>query len=124
MSGSDGRQSADRRAAPIDALPVEFAAAQLPDPPGMSVRPAGILRKLARWLGSACVTAALVLIRSYQAWVRPNLVGSCKFCPSCSDYAAEALQLHGVWRGGRLAVRRLARCHPFSAGGIDPVPAP
>ncbi|UCC31359.1 MAG: membrane protein insertion efficiency factor YidD [Phycisphaerales bacterium] len=63
-------------------------------------------------------------IRCYQASLRPLLFGSCKFCPTCSEYAIEALQTHGLGRGLALAVRRLARCHPFSPGGIDPVPDP
>lgn len=68
------------------------------------------------------VRPVVLAIRTYQAVLRPLLIGSCKFCPSCSDYAIEALRLHGPWRGGLLALRRLLRCHPFSAGGIDPVP--
>ena len=71
------------------------------------------------------VTLLLVsLLRCYQGMIRPHLIGSCKFCPSCSDYAIEALHTHGPWRGSVLAARRLARCHPFSRGGIDPVPGP
>ncbi len=64
------------------------------------------------------------VLRCYQGMIRPHLIGSCKFCPSCSDYAIEALHMHGPWRGSVLAARRLARCHPFSRGGIDPVPDP
>ncbi len=63
-------------------------------------------------------------IRCYQASLRPLLFGSCKFYPTCSEYAIEAFQTHGLWRGLVLAVRRVARCHPFSPGGIDPVPDP
>ncbi|RJP36258.1 MAG: membrane protein insertion efficiency factor YidD [Phycisphaerales bacterium] len=72
----------------------------------------------------AATTFALVLIRAYQAFVRPQLVGTCKFHPSCSEYASEALMRFGLWRGGRLAAARLLRCHPFSPGGLDPVPPP
>lgn len=64
----------------------------------------------------------LGLIRMYQVIVRPHLIGTCKFVPTCSDYAAEAVQTQGPWRGGRLAVRRVCRCHPWGRGGIDPVP--
>ena len=64
----------------------------------------------------------IALIRFYQFAVRPFLIGSCKFCPSCSEYATEAIQTHGSWRGSLLAARRVLRCHPFSRGGIDPVP--
>lgn len=68
------------------------------------------------------VRLCLVLITLYQGLVRPLLVGSCKFCPTCSEYAATALKTHGLLRGGRLGLRRILRCHPFSPGGIDPVP--
>ena len=64
------------------------------------------------------------LIRSYQIIIRPHLLGSCKFCPTCSQYAIEALLARGLFRGSVLAVRRVVRCHPFSPGGIDPVPSP
>lgn len=63
-------------------------------------------------------------IRAYRAWISPLLPASCRFHPSCSSYALEALQQHGPLRGPWLAFRRLARCHPFHRGGIDPVPAP
>lgn len=62
------------------------------------------------------------LIRCYQGLVRPLLFGACKFCPSCSEYGIEALHTHGALRGSWLTVRRLARCHPFSRGGLDLVP--
>lgn len=68
-------------------------------------------------------TIVVFIIRCYQGLVRPHLVGSCKFCPTCSEYAIEALHAHGLRRGLTLALARLARCHPFSRGGIDPVPA-
>lgn len=73
---------------------------------------------------SRLVAVPVGLIRCYQAVVRPLLIGTCKFCPSCSEYAIEALRTHGLARGTWLAARRVARCHPFSAGGIDPVPPP
>jgi putative membrane protein insertion efficiency factor len=66
--------------------------------------------------------ALLALIRVYQQWVSPLLGPRCRFIPSCSAYAAEALQRHGPWRGGWLSVRRLSRCHPFTPCGCDPVP--
>ena len=64
----------------------------------------------------------LVLIRVYQRFVSPYTPPSCRFYPSCSAYAVDAIARYGAWRGGYLAVRRLLRCHPFRAGGYDPVP--
>jgi putative membrane protein insertion efficiency factor len=64
----------------------------------------------------------IALIRLYQAAVRPVLIGSCKFHPTCSEYAVEAVRLHGPWRGAVMAARRLGRCRPLSSGGYDPVP--
>jgi hypothetical protein len=61
-------------------------------------------------------------IRIYQAALSPYLGGTCKFYPSCSRYAAEAVELHGARRGAWLALKRLLRCRPFSHGGFDPVP--
>lgn len=58
----------------------------------------------------------------YRCAVAPLLVGTCRFTPSCSHYAEDAVRRFGPVRGGRLAVGRLLRCHPFSAGGWDPVP--
>jgi putative membrane protein insertion efficiency factor len=62
------------------------------------------------------------LIRGYQRFVSPALPPSCRFHPSCSQYALEAVTRHGALKGGWLAARRLARCHPFHPGGFDPVP--
>ncbi|NBX36839.1 MAG: membrane protein insertion efficiency factor YidD [Planctomycetes bacterium] len=65
-----------------------------------------------------CVRA----VRFYQRALSPVLGGRCRFHPSCSHYAVEAIERHGAWRGGCLTVRRLARCHPWGACGEDPVP--
>lgn len=62
------------------------------------------------------------LIRSYQYGISPFLGRSCRFHPSCSEYAVESLQRHGVLKGLALALRRLGRCHPWHPGGFDPVP--
>jgi putative membrane protein insertion efficiency factor len=67
--------------------------------------------------------AIRVLIRAYQLLVSPMLPPSCRFLPSCSDYAAEAVARHGAVRGLYLAMRRLLRCHPWGGSGYDPVPA-
>ena len=66
--------------------------------------------------------AALFLIRGYKVLVSPVLVGGCRFSPSCSDYAAEAIALHGAGRGTWLGLRRVVKCHPFGPAGFDPVP--
>jgi putative membrane protein insertion efficiency factor len=63
-----------------------------------------------------------LLIRGYQRLLSPLLPASCRFYPSCSQYALEAVNRHGALKGTWLAARRLARCHPFNAGGFDPVP--
>ena len=64
----------------------------------------------------------LVLLRGYRRWISPALGQRCRFAPSCSAYAMEALTVHGAGRGSWLTLRRIARCHPFSPGGHDPVP--
>jgi len=69
------------------------------------------MHKIIRWL-----------IRLYQRGISPLLGPRCRFYPSCSQYALEALDTHGLLRGLWLALRRLARCHPLNPGGFDPVP--
>lgn len=64
----------------------------------------------------------LVLIGSYRKLISPLLGPHCRFAPTCSAYAAEAIREHGGVRGGWLAIKRVARCHPWSAGGVDHVP--
>jgi len=66
----------------------------------------------------------ILLIRTYQLLLSPLLGNHCRFYPSCSQYAVEAIERHGPWRGSLLAVRRILRCHPWRPGGIDPVPEP
>jgi uncharacterized protein len=61
-------------------------------------------------------------VRAYQLFVSPLLPPSCRFLPSCSEYAIEAIARHGALRGMNLALRRLARCHPWGGSGYDPVP--
>jgi len=64
------------------------------------------------------------VLRGYKRFVSPMLPHACRFVPTCSEYAMEAVELHGALRGSWLAARRLARCHPFARAGFDPVPAP
>ncbi|MEO6331157.1 MAG: membrane protein insertion efficiency factor YidD [Gemmatimonadaceae bacterium] len=64
----------------------------------------------------------ILLVRGYQVGISPLLPASCRYYPTCSAYAVEAIERHGAARGGWLALRRIARCHPFRAGGFDPVP--
>lgn len=64
----------------------------------------------------------VLLIRAYRLLVSPLLGRHCRFHPSCSEYTLEALQRHGLWKGSRLALRRIGSCHPWHAGGFDPVP--
>ncbi len=84
----------------------ELAAHAIPDPQG----PALVTRVL------------MAAVTSYRRFVSPLLPPRCRFEPSCSAYALEALQVHGAARGLWLATARIARCHPFNPGGYDPVP--
>ena len=74
------------------------------------------------WPSVAVLYGLRAVIRTYQCIISPVLGPRCRFAPSCSGYALEALQLHGPWRGSWYAVRRIARCHPWGTGGYDPVP--
>jgi putative membrane protein insertion efficiency factor len=71
---------------------------------------------------SVLARALLLLIEAYRVALSPLLGGFCRFEPSCSRYAQEAVERHGALRGARLTVGRLLRCHPFRRGGFDPVP--
>ena len=66
--------------------------------------------------------ALILVIRGYQLWISPLLPSACRYYPTCSAYAVEAIQKHGAVNGSWLAIRRIARCHPFRSGGYDPVP--
>jgi putative membrane protein insertion efficiency factor len=67
-------------------------------------------------------TLLLGALRAYRYLLRPMLGANCRFYPSCSDYASEAIARHGAARGAWLAMRRVGRCHPWHPGGYDPVP--
>ncbi|HIU34537.1 MAG TPA: membrane protein insertion efficiency factor YidD [Candidatus Pullichristensenella excrementigallinarum] len=66
--------------------------------------------------------AMLAAIRFYRRYISPGLPPSCRFSPTCSEYAMEAIEKYGAVKGGYLAVRRILKCHPFHKGGYDPVP--
>ncbi len=68
-------------------------------------------------------TLLLALLRAYQYLLSPWVGGSCRYWPTCSEYAREAIERHGAARGAYMAAARLARCHPYGAGGVDPVPS-
>jgi putative membrane protein insertion efficiency factor len=85
-------------------------------PPAVALRPTVAL------LPAFPVRLALLLIRAYQLWAPHYLKGHCRYSPSCSQYAREALERHGLARGLWLTARRIARCHPLGASGYDPVP--
>ena len=72
------------------------------------------MRKIMLWI-------ALKTIRFYQYAVSPHFPPCCRYVPSCSAYAYEAVQKYGPWRGSVMALKRLLRCHPFHAGGYDPL---
>jgi hypothetical protein len=78
-----------------------------------------MLRTLVR---GGLTRALLAMIAVYKVALSPLFAGSCRFVPSCSSYAWEAVEKHGPLKGGWLALRRLARCHPFCDGGLDQVP--
>ncbi|MDE6309884.1 MAG: membrane protein insertion efficiency factor YidD [Muribaculaceae bacterium] len=80
------------------------------------------MRGVSRVVGR-CVSSVLILpIRFYQQCISPMLPGACRFTPTCSQYAIEALRKHGPLRGLWLAIRRISRCHPWGGSGYDPVP--
>ena len=84
-------------------------------------RGAGRLSRLP--IGPVVGAAIRALIRAYQLLIAPLFPPACRYYPTCSHYAAEAVALHGPWRGLLLAGRRLLRCHPWGGSGYDPVPS-
>ena len=81
------------------------------------------LRARFSWVSRAAAALLVLAIRSYQRLISPWTASSCRYYPSCSQYAACAITIHGPWRGTWLAARRLGRCHPWTAGGVDYPPA-
>jgi uncharacterized protein len=79
-------------------------------------------RRLAQARPSAAARVLMTVITGYRRFISPLLGARCRFAPSCSAYALEAVHEHGALRGTWLAVRRIGRCHPFNPGGFDPVP--
>ncbi|RQP09553.1 membrane protein insertion efficiency factor YidD [Parapedobacter defluvii] len=73
-------------------------------------------------IGPALGGVFLVLIRAYQLLLSPMLGASCRYTPTCSQYAVEAIRKYGPFKGGWLAIKRIARCHPWGGHGHDPVP--
>jgi len=109
MAGSCSSAGFSASPLPSHAIDCPFMDGPLSSPPTGAARQSVLTR------------ACIVIVRLYQGCIRPHLIGSCKFCPTCSEYAVEALTTLGWRRGGWVAFRRVLRCHPFSRGGIDPV---
>lgn len=74
------------------------------------------------WPARAVNGLFLFLVKLYRVGISPYLPQSCRYTPTCSAYATEALRKHGPWKGGRLALRRILSCHPWGGHGHDPVP--
>lgn len=80
------------------------------------------MEKISKALRRLAIALPLFLIKCYQWFISPLLGQSCRFHPTCSFYALEALKTHGLLIGGWLSIKRILKCHPLHAGGIDPVP--
>jgi hypothetical protein len=81
-----------------------------------------MIRKVAHWLSMILVAALLLPIWFYQKLISPYTPPACRFTPTCSEYARQALLKHGPFKGLWLAIRRILRCHPWGGSGYDPVP--
>lgn len=112
-------QYADPAGEPADLSASAAASADLP-PHWLADAPDATLRPVRQ----AVQQALMGLVRGYQLFFSPWLGSSCRFEPTCSHYALQALAAHGAARGSLLAARRLLRCHPWCDGGLDPVPPP
>ena len=82
------------------------------------------MRQALGWLGREVRLLLVFVVRLYQVSLSLLWGPSCRFTPTCSQYAIEAIERHGVWRGVALAAWRVLRCHPLARGGYDPVPPP
>ncbi len=82
-----------------------------------------LLHRLVSLMQKAVRTFLILLVRGYQFFISPYFPTSCRYYPTCSHYALEAIKIHGAFKGTGLAAWRILRCHPWSAGGEDPVPA-
>ena len=82
----------------------------------------GWLRRAAMAAHAAPIRVLLLLIAAYRYLISPMMAPHCRYHPSCSEYAQDALAKHGAYLGARLALKRLCRCHPWQPGGYDPVP--
>lgn len=82
-----------------------------------------LLHRLISLMQIAVRTLLILLVRGYQFFISPYFPTSCRYYPTCSHYALEAIRIHGAFKGTGLAAWRVLRCHPWSAGGEDPVPA-
>jgi hypothetical protein len=87
-------------------------------PPGLFPKP----HSAVEWILAPATWLFIALIRLYQKFISPGLPPNCRFAPSCSQYALEAVQRYGALKGTWLGTRRILRCHPWHPGGFDPVP--
>ncbi len=82
------------------------------------------MEKTGKALRKITIALPLLLVKFYQCFISPMLGQRCRFHPTCSYYAIEALNSHGLLIGGWLSIKRILKCHPFNPGGVDPVPEP
>ena len=93
-----------------------------PAPAATTAQPVNPLKAVLEFIQSVLADLALGLIFLYQRFISPLFPPACRFRPTCSSYAAQAIKIHGFWRGSFLAAKRLLKCHPLHPGGDDPVP--
>ncbi len=81
------------------------------------------IKTITKWLGTALSFALIIPVKIYQWIISPMLPGSCRYVPTCSEYAIEALRIHGPVKGLLLGTKRIFSCHPWGGHGFDPVPS-